>query len=69
VHPAVGDLLCPGGEELVQLVEALDPAVGGLGEEGLPDVGVEPLLLSPALRLTGQSEKGRLLGPRVEPLI
>jgi hypothetical protein len=62
VHPAVGDLLGPGGEELVQLLQALDAAVGRLGEERLADVAVEPLLLAPPFRLTGQSEEG-LLGP------
>ena len=53
VHPAVGDLPGPGGEQVVELVQRLDAVVGGLGQERLPDVAVEPFLLPPPLRRVG----------------
>jgi hypothetical protein len=56
VHPAVGDVIGPGSEQVVQLLDGLDAAVLGLGQERLPDIPVQPLLLSPAFRLTGQSK-------------
>ena len=55
VPPAVGDIVCPGGEQVIQMVERLDAVVFGLGQERLPDIPVESFLLSPAFRLTGQS--------------
>ena len=45
VRPAVGDLLGPGEEQVVELVQRLDALVGGLGQERLPDIAVEPFLL------------------------
>ena len=42
-------------EEVVQLVEARDAVVERLGEERFADVAVQSFLLSPPLRLTGQS--------------
>ena len=50
VHPPVGDLLGPRGEQVVQRVEGLDALVGGLGQERLPDIAVQPLLFAPPLR-------------------
>ena len=47
----VGDLLGPGHEHVVELLEGGDAPVFHLGDERLADVGVEPLLFSPALRL------------------
>ncbi len=55
VGAAVADLLGPGREEVVQLLQARDAAMARLGEEGFADVAVEPLLLAPALWLSGQS--------------
>ena len=49
------DGLRPGREEVVQLVEARDAVVERLGEERFADVAVQSFLLSPPLRLTGQS--------------
>jgi hypothetical protein len=49
----VGHLLGPGGEVVVQLLEALDAGGFCLGEEPLSDVAVEPFLLSPTSRLIG----------------
>jgi hypothetical protein len=45
VHPAVGDLSSPGREQVIELIEGLDAMVGGLGQERLPDIAVEPFLL------------------------
>jgi hypothetical protein len=56
VHPPVGDLLGPGGEQVVERVQGLDTVVSGFGQECLPDIAVEPLLLPPAFWLTGQSD-------------
>ena len=56
VRPAVGDLLGPGGEQVVQRLQRLDALMGGLGQERLPDIAVEPFLLPPPFRLTGQSQ-------------
>ena len=53
VHPAVGDLPGPRGEQVVQLVQRLDALVGGFGQERLPDIAVEPLLLPPPFRRVG----------------
>ena len=50
VHPPVGHLPGPRGEQVVELVQRLDALVAGLGQERLPDVAVEPFLLSPPLR-------------------
>ena len=55
VDAPVGDLLGPRGEQVVQRVQGLDAVVAGLGQERLPDPPVQPFLLSPPLRLTGQS--------------
>jgi hypothetical protein len=46
VHSRVGHLLGPGGEEVVQLLEALDTGGLCLCEEAFPDIAVEALLLS-----------------------
>ena len=53
VHPAVGDLPGPRSEQVVQLVQRLDAPVGGLGQERLPDIAVQPFLLSPPFRRVG----------------
>ena len=53
VHPAVGDLLGPRGEQVVELVQRLDAVVDGFGQERLPDIAVQPLLLSPPFRRVG----------------
>src|SRR5260370_1090101 len=50
VHPAVGDLPGPGGDQVVELLEGLDAVVDGFGQERLPDVAVQPFLLTPPLR-------------------
>ena len=54
VGPAVGDLVDPGPEAVVELVQALDADVGGLGHEPLPDVAVQSFLLAPALGRVGR---------------
>jgi hypothetical protein len=53
VGASVGDLLGPGHEVVVELLEVGDPAVFHLGDERGADVGVESFLLAPALRLVG----------------
>ena len=53
VHPAVGDLPGPRGEQVVERVEGVDAAVDGFGQERLPDIPVEPFLLSPPFRRVG----------------
>src|ERR1039458_6288461 len=50
VHPPVGHLLGPRGEQVVQLLQRLDALMGGLGQERLPDIAVQPLLLPPPFR-------------------
>jgi hypothetical protein len=55
VHPPVGDPLGPRGEQVVERIQRLDAVVDSLGQERLPDIPVQPLLLSPAFWLTGQS--------------
>ena len=50
MHPAVAHLFGPCGEQVVERVEGLDALVGGLGQERLPDVAVQPLLFAPPLR-------------------
>src|ERR1019366_6113626 len=45
VPPPVGHLLGPRGEQVVQLLQRLDALMGGLGQERLPDIAVQPLLL------------------------
>ena len=45
VHPPVGDRPGPRGEQVVALLQRLDAAVDGLGQERLPDIAVEPFLL------------------------
>src|SRR5262249_61904013 len=53
VHPAVGHVVGPGGEQVVQLVDGLDAAVLGFGQERLPDIAVQPLLFPPAFWRVG----------------
>src|ERR1035438_3327762 len=48
VYATVGHLLGPGEEQVVQLLERGDALMGRLGQEGLPDVAVEPFLLAAA---------------------
>jgi hypothetical protein len=55
VHPPAGHPLRPGGEQVIELIDRLDAVVGGLGQERFADIAVEPFLLSPPFRLTGQS--------------
>ena len=53
VCPPVGHLLGPRGEQVVELVEGLDAAVGGLGQERFADIAVESFLFPPPLRRVG----------------
>jgi hypothetical protein len=53
VNTGVADLLGPGGEAVVELVQAVDAGLLGLEQEALADQAVESLLLAPALGLTG----------------
>ncbi len=43
----------PRGEQVVELVERLDAAVFGFGQERLADIAVEPFLLTPPFRGVG----------------
>src|SRR6266700_1321664 len=45
-----------GGEQVIELIQGLDAVVSGLGQERLANIAVEPFLLSPPFRLTGQSK-------------
>jgi len=53
VDALVADLLGPGGEAVVELVQRGGPCLLGLDQEPLADEPVEPLLLASALGLTG----------------
>ena len=53
VHTAVGHLLGPGEEQVVQLLERGDALMGRFGQERLSDVAVEPLLLAAAFWRVG----------------
>ena len=53
VHPPVGDLPGPRGEQVVQRVQRFDAVVDGLGQERLPDIAVQPLLFSAPFRRVG----------------
>src|SRR5258707_1224209 len=54
--PRVGDLLGPRGDPVVELAQRLDAVVHRLGQDRLQDIPVGSFLLSPPLRLTGQSQ-------------
>jgi hypothetical protein len=49
VHPGVEHLRGPGGEAVVELVQAGDAGLAGLQHEALADHPVEPFLLASAL--------------------
>jgi hypothetical protein len=55
---AVEHRLRPGQEAVVELVEVADADGLGLDQEALSDDPVQPLLLAPALGLSGQSGAG-----------
>ena len=58
--PPVGDLLRPRREQVVQLLQRLDAVVGGLGQERLPDIPVQPFLLPPPFREYGREWTRRM---------
>jgi hypothetical protein len=53
VQAGVADLLGPGGEAVVELVQGGDAGLLGLQQEPLADQAVQPLLLPPTLGLSG----------------